>query len=489
MPYEIIFTRGATDSINLVAASFGRTFLQEGDEIIVSEMEHHANIVPWQFLGEDRGCVLKVLPFNEKGKLCIEQLDSLISPKTKILAVSHVSNSLGTINPVKEIIEIAHKRGVPVLLDGAQAVSHCKVDVQALDCEFYCFSGHKMYAPMGIGVMYGKEEWLNKMKPYQGGGEMIKQVTFPKTKYMVFHPKFIDWAAVHGISKQQLEEMDKDAIMALVEKSPYYKSMAADTDYIKKVELQGMVQKWVDHSISVTVNLPSDVSEETVANLYIKAWEVGCKGMTVYREGSRDGVLNTITEKKEEKPAEDHKNYKRPTSLPAEVVRFKNNCEDWIAFVGLRDGRPYEIFTGKTESDRFVIPKWVESGFIIKNRHEDGTKTYDFQYYDKDGYEVLMSGLSRTFNPEFWNYAKMISALLRHEIPMESVINIISGLNFREESINSWKNGVIRALKKFLRDGTKAKGAVCPKCGQENTMEYKEGCLCCSNCGYSKCGS
>lgn len=181
--YEIIFTRGATDSINLVAASFGRTFLQEGDEIIVSEMEHHANIVPWQFLCEDRGCVLKVLPFNEKGELCIEQLDSLISPKTKILAVSHVSNSLGTINPVKEIIEIAHKRGVPVLLDGAQAVSHCKVDVQALDCEFYCFSGHKMYAPMGIGVMYGKEEWLNKMKPYQGGGEMIKQVTFPKTTY------------------------------------------------------------------------------------------------------------------------------------------------------------------------------------------------------------------------------------------------------------------------------------------------------------------
>jgi cysteine desulfurase/selenocysteine lyase len=181
--YEVVFTRGATDSINLVAASFGRTFLQEGDEIIVSEMEHHANIVPWQFLCEDRGCVLKVLPFDDKGELCIERLDSLISPKTKLLAVSHVSNSLGTINPVEKIIGIAHKRGVPVLLDGAQAVSHCKVDVQALDCEFYCFSGHKMYAPMGIGVMYGKEEWLNKMKPYQGGGEMIKQVTFAKTTY------------------------------------------------------------------------------------------------------------------------------------------------------------------------------------------------------------------------------------------------------------------------------------------------------------------
>ncbi len=181
--YEVIFTRGATDSMNLVAASFGRTFLQAGDEIIISEMEHHANIVPWQFLCEDRGCVLKVLPFNEKGELCVDQLDQLITPKTKIVAVTHVSNSLGTINPVKEIIEIAHKRGVPVLLDGAQAVSHCKVDVQALDCEFYCFSGHKMYAPMGIGVMYGKEEWLNKMKPYQGGGEMIKQVTFAKTTY------------------------------------------------------------------------------------------------------------------------------------------------------------------------------------------------------------------------------------------------------------------------------------------------------------------
>lgn len=180
---EIVFTRGATDSINLVAASFGRTFLHEGDEIIVSEMEHHANIVPWQFLCEDRGCVLKVLPFNEKGELCLEQLDQLISLKTRIVAVTHVSNSLGTINPVKEIIEIAHKKGVPVLLDGAQAVSHCKVDVRDLDCEFYCFSGHKMYAPMGIGVMYGKEEWLNKMKPYQGGGEMIRQVTFAKTTY------------------------------------------------------------------------------------------------------------------------------------------------------------------------------------------------------------------------------------------------------------------------------------------------------------------
>ena len=307
-------------------------------------------------------------------------------------------------------------------------------------------------------------------------------------EYKVFHPKFITWAQVNGISKAEMEKMSDAEISALVKKSPYYKSTAADTDYLKKVELQGSVQKWVDHSISVTINLPENTSEETVASLYVKAWEVGCKGMTVYREGSRDGVLNTI--KKEDKKAVDHAvNYKRPVSLDADILRFKNNSEDWIAFIGLRDNRPYEIFTGKTEPDRFVIPKWVEKGQIVKNRHADGTKTYDFQYLDKDGYPVILTGLSRTFNPEFWNYAKMISALLRHEIPIESVINIISGLNFREESINSWKNGVIRALKKFIRDGTKVKGSVCPKCGQENTMEYKEGCLCCSNCGYSKCGS
>lgn len=188
--YEIIFTRGATDSMNLVAASFGRTFLQAGDEIVVSEMEHHANIVPWQFLCEERGCVLKVIPFDEKGELCLDQLPSLLSNKTKIVAVTHVSNTLGTINPVREIIHQAHEKGVPVLIDGAQAVSHCPVDVQELDCDFYCFSGHKMYAPMGIGVMYGKEEWLNRMRPYQGGGEMIKQVTFAKTTYNELPFKF-----------------------------------------------------------------------------------------------------------------------------------------------------------------------------------------------------------------------------------------------------------------------------------------------------------
>ena len=305
-------------------------------------------------------------------------------------------------------------------------------------------------------------------------------------EYMVFHPKFITWAEKNGYTRDELKAMDEAQIQTVVEKSPYYKSTAADTDYIKKVELQGAVQKWVDHSISVTINLPADTTEETVGNLYFKAWEVGCKGMTVYRDGSRDGVLNSASKK--ETPKEEAKPQKRPKVLKAEIVRFKNNNEDWVAFIGMKDGRPYEIFTGKTEEDRFPIPKWVERGNIIKNRNEDGTKVYDFQYFDKDGYEVLMRGLSRCFNPEFWNYAKMISALLRHEIPLLNVINIISGLNFREDAINSWKNGVIRALKKFIQDGTKQKGVVCPSCGQENTMEFKEGCLTCTNCSYSKCG-
>lgn len=310
-------------------------------------------------------------------------------------------------------------------------------------------------------------------------------------EYMVFHPKFITWAEKNGFTRDQLKEMDDVQIQAVVEKSPYFKSTAADTDYIKKVELQGAVQKWVDHSISVTINLPAETTEDTVRDLYYKAWEVGCKGVTVYREGSREGVLNSTKQvaKEESENATFKALAKRPKSLKAEIVRFKNNNEDWVAFVGIKDGKPYEIFTGKTEEDRLPIPKWVERGNIIKNTLEDGTKVYDFQYFDKDGYEVLLRGLSRSFNPEFWNYAKFISALLRHEIPLINVVNIISGLNFREETINSWKNGVIRALKKFVKDGTKQQGVICPSCGMENTMEFKEGCLVCTNCSYSKCGN
>ena len=310
-------------------------------------------------------------------------------------------------------------------------------------------------------------------------------------EYLVFHHKFIVWAETNGYSHEQMSTMSEKEIQQLVEKSPYYKSTAADTDYIKKVELQGSVQKWVDHSISVTVNLPNDVSEQTVADLYLKAWQVGCKGMTVYREGSRNGVLESLNQGKEQEKetAPAPKNFKRPKELQADVIHFKNNSEDWVAYIGLYNGKPYEIFTGKTGDESFLLPKWVEHGIIIKNRHEDGTKSYDFKYFDKAGYEVRLCGLDRCFNQEFWNYAKMTSALLRNGIPVQQIVNIISSLNFRQDSINSWRNGVSRALKKFIQDGTKQKNQECPNCHETGTMEFKEGCLVCTKCGYSKCGN
>lgn len=308
-------------------------------------------------------------------------------------------------------------------------------------------------------------------------------------EYLVFHQKFLQWAEVNGYDTTTFETMSEKEINEIVAQSPYYKAMANDTDYLKKVEMQGMIQKWVDHSISVTINLPRETTQDTVDALYRKAWECGCKGMTVYRDGSRDGVLNSISDKskQQEKPAPQFT--KRPKELRAEIIRFRNNNESWVAFVGLReDGTPYEIFTGKSDDDRLPLPKSVTKGKIIKNRFEDGTKSYDFQYSDVDGYTVTISGLSRCFNPEFWNYAKMISAMLRHGIPIQNVCEIIGALNFQEETINSWKNGVMRALKKFIKDGTKAHGVICPNCGAENTMEFKEGCLVCTNCSYSKCG-
>lgn len=309
-------------------------------------------------------------------------------------------------------------------------------------------------------------------------------------EYMVFHPKFVTWAETKGYTYDQMTSMNNKEIQNLVKESPYYKATAADTDYIKKVELQGSVQKWVDHSISVTVNLPEDIAEQTVADLYMKAWQVGCKGMTVYREGSRNGVLESLNkkEKAKEAPAQP-KNFKRPKELHADVIHFKNNNEDWVAYIGIYEGRPYEIFTGKTGDESFLLPKWVDHGIIIKNRNEDGSKSYDFKYYDKAGYEVRLCGLDRCFDQEFWNYAKLTSGLLRNGIPVNNIVNIISSLNFRQESINSWRNGVCRALKKFIQDGTKQKGQECPNCHEMDTMEFKEGCLVCTKCGYSKCGN
>jgi len=306
-------------------------------------------------------------------------------------------------------------------------------------------------------------------------------------EYNVCHHNFVRWLEVNGYDISKLESIDDAELDRWVAASPYYKATANDIDWVAKVKMQGAIQKWVDHSISVTVNLPNNVSEELVADVYRTAWECGCKGVTVYRDGCRDGVLIEKGSKSKRK-CEEHPGQapKRPRSIPADIVRFKNGSEDWIAFVGLQDGRPYEIFTGKIEEDAMYIPRKITKGFIIKVREEDGTKRYDFQYKDRYGYTNTIGGISRLFNEEFWNYAKLISGVLRHGMPIEKTVSLIESLHLDSESINTWKTGVCRALKQYIADGTKSKGK-CPSCGQEN-MAYQNGCLTCMSCGYSKCG-
>ena len=307
-------------------------------------------------------------------------------------------------------------------------------------------------------------------------------------EYNVFHHNFMTWLEVNNYDTSDVKNYSQEQIDELVEKSPYFGATSNDVDWVSKVKMQGKIQKWIDHSISVTVNLPNDVPEETVGKVYQTAWESGCKGVTVYRDGSRSGVLISAKDsKKKEKVVNEVK--KRPKVLEADVVRFNNNNEKWIAFVGLLDGEPYEVFTGIVDDDVLIFPKTIERGRIVKNRDADGKSRYDFQYIDKHGYENTLGGLSRLFDKEFWNYAKLISGVLRYRMPITNVINLVSSLELDNDSINSWKAGVERALKKYIQDGTKAKtGTVCPECEQEDSMEYKEGCLTCSNCGYSKCG-
>ena len=306
-------------------------------------------------------------------------------------------------------------------------------------------------------------------------------------EYNVYHHKFVEWASVNGYDTSKLERISDDELKTMLEASPYHGATANDIDWVAKVKMQGAIQKWVDHSISVTVNLPNSVSEALVADVYRTAWECGCKGVTVYRDGSRSGVLLEKDSKKKSKSAEASKGtLKRPKSIPADIVRFKNGSEDWIAFVGLKNGRPYEVFTGKIEEDAMYIPRKITSGHILKVREEDGSKRYDFQYVDRYGYKNTIGGISRLFNEEFWNYAKLISGVLRHDMPLENVVSLIESLHLNSETINTWKNGVERALKQYITDGTRSKGK-CPQCGQEN-MAYQNGCLTCMSCGYSKCG-
>ncbi len=307
-------------------------------------------------------------------------------------------------------------------------------------------------------------------------------------EYNVYHHKFVDWLRINGYDISRLDTISDEELEKWVAASPYHKATANDIDWVAKVKMQGAIQKWVDHSISVTVNLPNNISEEVVAEVYRAAWESGCKGITVYRDGCRAGVLVDKKSKKEEpkKCEEATGENRRPKSIPADVIRFKNGSESWIAFVGKVDDRPYEIFTGKIEDDAMYIPPKITHGRIIKVREEDGTKRYDFQYTDRYGYTNTIGGISRLFDESFWNYAKLISGVLRYHMPIEKVVALIDGLHLDDENINTWKNGVKRALKQYIEDGTRSKGK-CPQCGQEQ-MAYQNGCLTCLSCGYSKCG-
>ncbi len=305
-------------------------------------------------------------------------------------------------------------------------------------------------------------------------------------EYYVYHHQFVKWLEINGYNTANLQNISEEELNKMLMASPYYHATANDIDWVAKVKMQGAIQKWVDHSISVTVNLPNDVSEELVADVYRTAWESGCKGITVYRDGCRTGVLLDVKSKDNGGKCKSEQSVRRPESIPADIVRFKNGPEDWIAFVGKQDDRPYEIFTGKIEEDAMYIPKTITRGNILKVSEADGSKRYDFQYQDRYGYINTIGGISRLFDEEFWNYAKLISGVLRYGMPIDKVVQLVDGLHLDSETINTWKNGVERALKQYIKDGTRGKGR-CPQCGQEN-MAYQNGCLTCMACGYSKCG-
>jgi ribonucleoside-diphosphate reductase alpha chain len=315
--------------------------------------------------------------------------------------------------------------------------------------------------------------------------DFIDEVGDHWEEYYVFHHKFEEWLQVNGYDVQAVKHMKQEELEPIIAKSPYYKATANDVDWVAKVSMQGAVQKWVDHSISVTVNIPNNVTEDLVGNIYRTAWESGCKGVTVYRDGSRSGVLVTDTKKEKGNEFKETEAPKRPKVLDAEVVRFNNNAEKWLAVVGVLNDRPYEIFTGKAEG--FFLPSYVDKGKVIKSKTENGDKRYDFQFTDPDGYKITIEGLSRSFNKEYWNYAKLISGILRHGMPLPSVVDVIEDMNLSGDSLHTWKNGVARALKRFIPDGTKAQRKVCNSCKQESVI-YQEGCLICTNCGESKCG-
>ncbi|MEI6764469.1 MAG: adenosylcobalamin-dependent ribonucleoside-diphosphate reductase [Bacteroidota bacterium] len=306
-------------------------------------------------------------------------------------------------------------------------------------------------------------------------------------EYNVFHPKFLKWLKANGYDLDAVKLYSDEQLKPVIEKSPYHKATANDIDWLAKVKMQGAIQKWVDHSISVTVNVPTETTEEMVSDIYKTAWESGCKGVTIYRDGSRSGVLVSDTKKEDVDDFRETKAPTRPRKLDAEVIRFQNDYEKWVAVVGVLHGRPYEIFTGKAED--FFLPASVNKGHVLRNKEEGSeTSRYDFQFEDKAGYKITIEGLSRSFDIEYWNYAKLISGILRHGMPLPYVVDLISNLRLENDSIVTWKNGVVRALKKYIPDGTQAPDTKCPQCDDPQGLVYKEGCLTCTSCGYSKCG-
>lgn len=322
--------------------------------------------------------------------------------------------------------------------------------------------------------------------------DFVDEVGDSWEEYHVFHHKFMTWLEVNGYDTTAVSTMEEEELKKIIAKSPYYGATANDVDWVEKVRLQGSVQKWIDHSISVTVNVPNECPEELVSEIYLTGWEEGCKGITVYRDGSRSGVLISNDEKKEEEEDQiitkflETKAPKRPHTLDAEIIQFNNESEKWIAVIGLLDGRPYEIFTGAAE-ESFSILSHVQKGWVLKNRSDDGKTRYDFQYEDSHGYKTTIEGLSRTFNQEYWNYARLISGVLRHGMPLSFVVDMVNNLHLNDETLNTWKKGVVRSLKKFIPDGTKPSENTCPSCS-EPSLVYEEGCLNCKSCGHSKCG-
>ncbi len=413
------------------------------------------------------------------------------------------------INVYKSSVALAKERGPFLMYDSAKEVGNPFIErLKNLDSTFYDEMMHNGRRNVSL-LTIAPTGSTSIMTQTSSGIEPVFMVAYKRRKkvnpndkntvvsfvddngdhweeYHVFHHKFVIWLEANGYNMDEIKAMPDDELQEIVKKSPYHKATANDIDWVQKVKMQGKIQQYVDHSISVTVNIPKESTQDLVKDIFISAWENGCKGITIYRDGSREGVLIADTKKNDSKVFSDFHSPKRPTKLKAEILRFQNNHEKWIAVVGLLDDRPYEIFTGRAE-DTFLLPKTLQSAFIVKVKDENGSNRYDIEFKDKDGYSGYYEGLSRSFDTAYWNYAKLISGVLRHGMPLKNVVELVTALHIDNEAINTWKKGIVRTLKKYIPDGTKVKEA-CENCEATDSLIYEEGCLICHECGHSKCG-